>query len=67
MAPKKRREPGGGNRDVAPIAGKGADARLTAILRRHRAERPAADGSYRLPEPPRPRREDLKGQPELFG
>jgi hypothetical protein len=50
-----------------PILAKDTDARLAAIIRRLGGnDRPPADGSYRLPVPPRPRREDLAGQPDLF-
>ena len=53
--------------EPAPILAKGTDRRLGAILQRHGGRTSKPDSTYRLPNPPRPTRDDLEGEPELFG
>jgi hypothetical protein len=53
--------------DAAPIRpGSSPEQILDAILRRHGVRKAKPDASRRLPDPPRPTKADLAGEPELF-
>jgi hypothetical protein len=53
--------------DVAPIRpGSSPEQILDAVLRRHGVRKAKPDASRRLPDPPRPSKGDLAGEPQLF-